>query len=219
MFLPSSFKYLDWLANIALVRRNGLLAADAPGTRQRRPNRRRSASLTISDTSDLSRITLVEMNPELAADDSSKSDDSYEIISYEPPKYTWVHYLRGVFCLSLPKKEAIMRKEYRRPKTPVGSVVRGPSSSASSTRSGADIYYTISSTNSLTTYREGKASQHGLHPGSSPSMSTPIQETKVLRLFPRSENVPSIRAIYKATSCLVSSLKEYSNTLRKGSVN
>lgn len=187
--------------------RNGLLAADAPA------NRRRSTSLTASDRSDLSRVTLVENDPELAA------DDSHEIISYYRPKYSRVEHLRGLFCLSLSKKAA-MRKKYSRAKTPVGSVVCRPPSFAFFTRLDADIYSIISSINSLTrTYRMIKTSQHGLHPGFSLSMSTQTEETKALRLFPRSENVPSIRATYKATSCLVSSLKEYSNILQKGSAS
>jgi hypothetical protein len=197
--------------------RNG---AGAPGTRQRRASRRRSTSLTASDRSDLSRITLVENDPELAADDGSKSDDSYEIISYYPPKYSLVEHLRGLFRPNLSKKKATMRKEYSRAKTPAGSVVCRPPSFALFIRSDADIYYTISSINSLTrTYRMIKTSQHWLHPGFSLSMSTQIGETKALRLFPRSENVPSIRAIYKATSCLVSSLKQYSNILQNGSAS
>jgi len=102
--------------------RNGLLAADAPGTRQRRAHCRRSTSLTASDRSDLSRVTLVENDPGLVADGSSKSDEGYEIISYDPPKYTFVDHLRGVFCLSPSKKKAVMRKEYSCARTPVGSV-------------------------------------------------------------------------------------------------
>jgi hypothetical protein len=207
-----------WFANMTPVQ-NGLLSADAPGPRQMRTNRRRSTSLAPSYGSELSRVTLVENDPGLTADHNSKSDNSYEIITCDSPKYTWLNHLRGVFCLSLSKKDN-MRKEYRRAKTPVRSVVCSSSSFAFFSHSDANIYDTISSFNSLTrTYRVIKTSQHGLRPGFSPSMSTQIEEIKVLRLFPRSENVLSTRAIYKATSCLVSSLKEYSNALQKCSAS
>jgi hypothetical protein len=134
---------------MALVR-NGLLAAGAPRTKQHRATRRRSTSVTPLDRSDLSRVTLVEEDPELTADDSSKSNDSYEIISYDLPKHTWVDHVRGVFCMSPSKKRTIMRKESSRAKPPVGPVVCRPSSSAFFTRSHADIYCSISSFKSLT---------------------------------------------------------------------
>jgi hypothetical protein len=182
-------------------------------------NHRRSTSLALSYRSELSLVTLVENDPELTADHNSKSDNSYEIITCDPPKHTWLNHLRGVFYLSLSKTD-IMRKEYSRAKTPVRSVVCSPSSFAFLSHSDADICDTLSSFNTLTrTYRMIKISQHRLHPGSSLSMSTQTEETKALRLFRRLENVPSTRAIYKATSCLASSLKEYSSILRKGSAS
>jgi hypothetical protein len=87
-------------------------------------NRHRSNLVAASARSSKSRVTLVDNDPNLTANNESISDNTYEVVTYHPPKYTLVDRLLGVFCVNGSKrKQPIMRKEYVQPKTPEGSEV------------------------------------------------------------------------------------------------
>ncbi|TVY42634.1 hypothetical protein LSUB1_G005404 [Lachnellula subtilissima] len=81
-------------------------------------NRRRSLSVTPSQRSSRSRITLVENHPGLVEDDIGKSDHD-NVLNYRAPKYTWRDHLLGVFCFNVSKgKERLVEEEIQPPKSP-----------------------------------------------------------------------------------------------------
>jgi len=93
---------------------NGFLSASLPnGTPA---NRRRSASITPSQRSSRSRITLVENDPDLVADDVVKSEGINKVVIYKTPKYTWRDHLRGVFGFKVSKgKEFFVEENFEQP--------------------------------------------------------------------------------------------------------
>jgi len=96
--------------------RNGFLSAEPVDSITTGPNRRRSTSVTPSERSSRSRITLVETDPDLASDHGQKIDDSYKVITIFPPKYSWLDHFLGVFCIDITKKKKpIMREEFVKP--------------------------------------------------------------------------------------------------------
>jgi hypothetical protein len=106
------------MANLIKVR-NGFLSAEPVDSITTGPNRRRSASVTPSERSSRSRITLVENDPDLASYHGQKIDDSYKITTFYPPKYTWFDHLRGVFCINVAKKKKpIMEEKFVKPNVP-----------------------------------------------------------------------------------------------------
>jgi hypothetical protein len=87
-------------------------------------NRRRSNLVAASARSSKSRVTLVDNDLDLTANNESISDNTYEVVTCHPPKYTFVDRLLAVFCVNGSKsKQPIMRKEYMQPKTLEGSEV------------------------------------------------------------------------------------------------
>jgi hypothetical protein len=94
---------------------NGFLSANLPDGMP--ANRRRSASITPSQRSSRSRITLVENDPDLVADDVVKADGINKVVIYRTPKYTWRDHLRGVFGFKVSKgKELFVEEDFEQPK-------------------------------------------------------------------------------------------------------
>ena len=88
--------------------KNGLLLPnDTP------ENRRRSASITPSQRSNISRITLVENDPDLVADNALKlqPDGVNKVLIYRTPKYTWRDHLRGLFGFKVSKEKDLFVEE------------------------------------------------------------------------------------------------------------
>jgi hypothetical protein len=90
--------------------------------------RRRSTSVTPSERSSRSRITVVEHDSELASyhgPNSSESPESYKTVKIYPPRYTWFEHLLGLLCINVAKyKEPIIREEPITRKIPEIEVVR-----------------------------------------------------------------------------------------------
>lgn len=86
--------------------------------------RRRSTSVTPSEGSSRSRITVVENDPELASY-HGPNDSSYEVTKIYAPKYTWLEHLFALFGINVAKrKEPIIRKEIITSKAPEVDEVR-----------------------------------------------------------------------------------------------
>jgi hypothetical protein len=76
--------------------------------------RGRSSSVTPSERSSISaisRITIVENNPELASYHGPETHDSYKVTTkVTAPKYSWFEHLLGLFCINVAeRKEPIMQ--------------------------------------------------------------------------------------------------------------
>jgi hypothetical protein len=111
------------VANLVQVR-NGFLSAEPVDSITTGANRRRSTSVTPSERSSRSRITLVETDADLASDRGPKIDDSYKVITISQPKYSWLDHFLGVFCIDIgKKKKPIMREDFVKPVVPDVPVV------------------------------------------------------------------------------------------------
>jgi len=180
---------------------NVFLSANSPGSFS--ANRRRSLSVTPSQRSSRSRITLVENDPGLVADDIGKSDH-HNVVNYQAPKYTWRDHLLGVFCFNVSKgKERFVKEEIHQPKSLQEPEVISPAFSP--LLSYAD---TISR-------RWIKAPHHG----SFLCTFSLLEETPKNTTFRRKPNAPSTPETCKATSCLEHSLRTSSNSLLQTSAS
>jgi hypothetical protein len=73
--------------------------------------RRRSTSVTPSERSSRSRITVVENDPQLASY-HGPNNSSYEVTKIYAPRYTWLEHLLGLFGINVAKrKEPIIRRQ------------------------------------------------------------------------------------------------------------
>lgn len=80
-------------------------------------NRRRSHSITPSQRSSRSCITIVENNPELTTCNDPKADDTYVIRTIKEPKYSrWEHFKAAFGFRSM--RQPIIEEEFVKPPRP-----------------------------------------------------------------------------------------------------